>query len=106
YRMLWLYRQGARTDPKADVERAFARLEYLLSREYRERRQGETPRAYLRSLGSVGLDSRAATVGRLYERAHYGAGIDPEEADEAVRTVNALVRERTPVVGRLFGRSS
>ncbi|MFC4358320.1 DUF3488 and DUF4129 domain-containing transglutaminase family protein [Halobium salinum] len=102
YRTLWLYRHGARTEPRADIERAYTRLEHLLSREYRDRRPGETPRSYLQSLGNVGLDDRAVEVGRLYERAHYGATVDRADADRAVRTVNELVWERTPLVGRLL----
>jgi transglutaminase-like putative cysteine protease len=105
YRTLRLYRQGARTEPTADIERAFDRLERLLARQYRERRPGETPREYLQALHNVGLDDRALEIGRLYERAHYGSAVDRTDADRAISTVDSLVWERTPVLGRLLRRS-
>lgn len=105
YRFLWMRYQGSRSGPEPDTERAFRRLEYLLSREYRPRRTGETPRSYLTALAKVGVDDRALEVGRLYERAHYGSGISREEADYAIGLVDRLVRERTPLVGTLRGRS-
>ncbi|WP_409348432.1 DUF4129 domain-containing protein [Natronorarus salvus] len=87
--------------PEGTVERAYARLEAVLSREYRSRRAGESVRSYLRTLSLVGLDDRATRVGELYERAHYGDGVGEEEAEEAVSLVDAMIRERTPILGRL-----
>ena len=86
--------------PEGTVERAYARLEAVLSREYRPRRDGESVRSYLRTLSLVGLDDRATRVGALYERARYGDGVGEEEATEAVSLVDAMIRERTPVLGR------
>jgi hypothetical protein len=103
YRSLWLRYQGSGRTPDDDVVRAFRRLEYLLEREYRPRRTGETPRTYLRSLSRVGLGDEAIRVGEAYERARYGDGVSRSEADEAVAVVDRLVRASTPVVGRLFG---
>ncbi|SFR50744.1 transglutaminase TgpA family protein [Halogeometricum limi] len=100
YRSLWLRYQGARQTPRDDTVRAYRRLEYLLEREYRPRRTGETPRAYLRSLSRVGLDADAKRVGEAYEHARYGDGVSRETADEAISTVNRLVRASTPVLGR------
>ncbi|MUW15545.1 DUF4129 domain-containing protein, partial [Halorubrum sp. CBA1125] len=74
-------------DPNADAKRAFADLEHLLARRYRERRPGETPRAYLSALRRRGLDERAEVVGEAYERAAYAGTVTREEADEARRTV-------------------
>jgi transglutaminase-like putative cysteine protease len=96
-RAVWL-RLPARGSPTEDTERAFARLEYLLSRRFRPRRPGETPREYLAVLDA---GERARRVGTLHERARYGAGVSRAEADEAVALVDALVRERTPLLGRL-----
>jgi transglutaminase-like putative cysteine protease len=86
--------------PEGAVERAYTRLEAVLSREYRSRRAGESVRSYLETLSLVGLDDRATRVGALYERARYGDGVDEEEAEEAVSLVDAMVRERTPLLGR------
>jgi len=98
---LWLRVQRRRGDPEGDVEQAFARLEALLRRRYRPRRDGETPRAYLRSLAARGLDDRAQTVGELYERARYGDGVSRSQAERAVSLVDAMVWESTPLLGRL-----
>jgi len=90
-----------RRDPDADAIRAFRRLSILLERRYRPRRPGETPRAYVGSVATGKFD--AADVRRvvtLYERAQYGAGVDAAAADEAVATVDRLVRSSTPIVRR------
>ena len=91
-----------RADPTADAKRAFADLEYLLARRYRERRAGETPRAYLDALRLRGLDERALAVGEAHERATYAGTVTRAEANEARRTVRRLALEGTPVLGRLF----
>ncbi|WP_224448461.1 transglutaminase TgpA family protein [Haloprofundus salilacus] len=100
YRSVWVRFQGRRRTPEHDAERAFERLEYLLTRRYRPRRPGETPRRYLRSLSRLGLDERALRVGDAYERARYGGGVSREEAESAIETVNSLVRQGTPILGR------
>ena len=88
-----------RRDPDTDAVRAFRRLSTLLERRYRPRRPGETPRAYVGSVatGAFGGDDVRQVVA-LYERAQYGDGVDAEEADEAVATVDRLVRSSTPIV--------
>ncbi|UVE50837.1 DUF3488 and transglutaminase-like domain-containing protein [Haloferax larsenii] len=92
-----------RTDsPTRDVFRAYDRLEHVLAREYRPRRQGETVRHYLDALSRVGLDERTRQVGRLYERAKYGDGVARADADEAISVADAAVRSRLPVVRRLL----
>jgi len=101
YQLARIQWQGARTSPRADAERAFERLEALLSRRHRERRPGETRRKYLERLSYRGLDERAHRVGELYQRARYGGGITDEEADEAVELVDRMVREETPLLRRL-----
>ncbi|MFB6156331.1 MAG: DUF3488 and DUF4129 domain-containing transglutaminase family protein [Haloferacaceae archaeon] len=95
--------QGARTDPTADVARAYDRLERLLARHHRPRRPGETPRAYVESLVASGADEAALDVVDAYERARYGDGITRADADDAVDVVDRLTRERTPVLNRFVG---
>jgi len=90
-------------EPVADAKRAFADVERLLARRYRERRPGETPRAYLDALPLRDGDRRARTVGEAYERAAYAGSVTRAEADEARRAVRQIALERTPVIGRLFG---
>ena len=101
YRSVWLRFHGTRRDPTTDTVRAFERLEYLLARQYRPRRDGETVRAYLDALSRVGLDDRAKRVGTIYERAQYAGEVSREEADEAIALVGDLVKQRTPILGRL-----
>jgi len=100
-RGLQLRWQGSHDTPDAAVERAYDRLELLLERQYRPRKEGETERQYLASLSMRGLDSRVDRVAGAYERARYGDGITDQEATEAVDVVDDLVGERTPILGRL-----
>ena len=88
-----------RRDPDTDAVRAYRRLAVLLERRYRPRRPGETPRAYVDSVaaGTFGGDDVRRVV-ELYERAQYGDGVASDEADEAVATVDRLVRSSTPIV--------
>ncbi len=95
YRTVWM-RWQPREDPGTDVERAFDRLEYYLSRKHRNRRPGETPREYLASLSHVGMDERAQRVGSLYEKTQYAGEVTRENADEAVSLVNEIVRGAKP----------
>ncbi|MDZ5810741.1 transglutaminase domain-containing protein [Halorubrum sp. AD140] len=101
-RVACLWVPWIRIDPTTDARRAFTHLERLLARRFRERRTGETPRAYLDALRARGLDERAVAVGDLHERATYAGAVTRGEADEARRTVRRLALEWTPVVGRLF----
>jgi transglutaminase-like putative cysteine protease len=89
---VWLRRRGPRRDPDADARRAFERLVYLLERQERPRRPGETPRAFVERVTS---DERAERVLSAYERARYGGGVDREDAAAATDAVGELVRERT-----------
>lgn len=91
--------QGARGSPRQDVERSFERLEYLLERDHRERRTGESRRTYLQSLG-VASDERVRRVSERYHRARYGSGISRDEAEEVITLVDELVRDRTAVFDR------
>jgi transglutaminase-like putative cysteine protease len=104
--LAWLVRefrlryQRPTGDADVDVERAFSRLERVLERRYRTRRPTETPRAYLAALErGHGLDPRVSRLATLYERAHYGSGASPADAERAVALADELVWETTPVVG-------
>ncbi|MFW5939408.1 MAG: transglutaminase TgpA family protein [Halolamina sp.] len=101
YRFVWL-RYQPRADPASDVERAYERVETLLTSQRRPRRPGETVGDYLASLGTA--DSRVHRVASLYERARYGGGVTEADADAAVDAADALVAETTPVLGRLRRR--
>lgn len=90
YREVWLRRQP-RTDPESDIECAFERLEYLLAREHRPRRSGETRKQYVRAVG----DAPAQRVGEIYEQAVYAGEATESRADEAVNLVDRRVRERS-----------
>ena len=100
YRALWLRRQRSR-DPASDVEGAFARLEYLLARDHRNRRPGETPRKYL---VAIDAEERARRVETIYERARYAGGVSEAEAAEATDIVEELVAERSRLPN-VFGRT-
>jgi transglutaminase-like putative cysteine protease len=94
YRALWLRWQPTTDSPGNDVERSFKRLEYLLGRRHRPRERGETPRQYLAAL-DASVDPRARRVVELHEQALYAGGITREEANEAIRCVDELVRSST-----------
>lgn len=97
YRELWVRFQPSGS-PTEETERAFSRLEYLLAREHRPRRSGETPNQYLQVIDA---DDRATRVGEIFERAHYAGDVNRADADEANRLVDQLVAEHTPILGRI-----
>ena len=105
YHAIRLRTPGRSETPRVDAVRAFDDLERLLARRYRARRPGETPRAYLEALRSVGVDERVHAVGETYERAAYAEAVNRREAADARRTVRRLALESTPVLGRLLARS-
>ncbi|MFB6095954.1 MAG: DUF3488 and DUF4129 domain-containing transglutaminase family protein [Haloferacaceae archaeon] len=106
----WARQTGAlyyqpRRDPETDVRRAWHRVEDTLGRRYRERRPGETPRAYLDALDAeFGVDPWARDVAGFFERARYGAGVTESEAAGAVQRADALTRRSLPLVGRRYRR--
>jgi len=94
YRALWL-RRLPRGPPAERVEAAVERAEYLLGRRYRPRRDGETRRAYLDALGSLGFgsggfDDRVVALFRLGERARYAGRATERDAAEARRLLGEL----------------
>ncbi|RXK47325.1 transglutaminase TgpA family protein [Halorientalis pallida] len=95
YRAVWV-RWQPRADPASDVQRAFERVEYVLAREERPRRDGETPRQYLTAIDA---DEDVERVYRLHERARYAGEVTAGLADDAVAAANEIVRERTGPFG-------
>jgi hypothetical protein len=95
YRAVWV-RWQPRADPASDVQRAFERVEYVLAREERPRRDGETPRQYL---AAIDADEPVERVYRLHERARYAGDVTVSLADDAVAAANEIVRERTGPLG-------
>ncbi|WP_424017562.1 transglutaminase TgpA family protein [Halorientalis pallida] len=91
YRAVWV-RWQPRADPASDVQRAFERVEYVLAREERPRRDGETPRQYL---AAIDADETVERVYRLHERARYAGEVTGSVADDAVAAADEIVRERT-----------
>ncbi|GAB7019278.1 transglutaminase domain-containing protein [Halostagnicola bangensis] len=95
-----LYWHGSQDTPAADAERAYRRLEILLERTYRPRRENESVREYLATLSETDeLDPRIDEVGKTYELAKYSGDISRERTDEAIELVDELARERLPVIG-------
>ena len=97
YRTTRLHWQRPTDSPEADVRRAFERLERLLERRSRGRRQGETVRAYLDAVGGDVVDERVRRVVEIHERVHYAGTVSRSDADEAIRATNELVREHSPL---------
>ncbi|MFB6084385.1 MAG: DUF3488 and DUF4129 domain-containing transglutaminase family protein [Halorientalis sp.] len=95
YRAVWL-RWQPRSDPASDVQRAFERVEYVLAREERPRRDGETPRQYL---AAIDADETVERVYRLHERARYAGEVTTATADDAVAAADEIVGERTGPFG-------
>lgn len=95
YRILRLHWQFPTDSPAHDTERAFDRLEVALGRQFRDRRPGETRRAYVEAVEAAGpAEDRLLRVLELYETARYSGEISREDADEAMALVDSVVRER------------
>jgi transglutaminase-like putative cysteine protease len=90
YRALWLRWLPDGDDPRAEVEAAFDRVEYVLGQRYRERRSGETVREYV---ADVAPGEAAEQVAALRERARYAGSVDDEDAAEARRLARSLAGE-------------
>jgi transglutaminase-like putative cysteine protease len=90
YREVWL-RRLPRTDPQSDIESAYERLEYLLEREHRPRRSGESRKQYVHAVGG----DQAQRIGEIYEQAVYAGRATESLADEAVNLVEQRVTERS-----------
>ncbi|MFB6174269.1 MAG: DUF3488 and DUF4129 domain-containing transglutaminase family protein [Halobacteriales archaeon] len=91
-RSVRLRHQRPSESPAADVRRAFERLEGILSRRYRDREAGETPREYVSAVLPAGAE-RARRLLRYYEAVQYAGEVDRADADEAIRLADELAGE-------------
>ena len=89
-RGLWLRYQSPQ-NPAEDVETAFQRAMYVLSERHRERRPGETVRAYL---DAVDADDDIRRLAELRERLRYGGTVSSATAEEAIAIADGVVAER------------
>jgi len=90
YRTAWVRYQPRNGEPAERIERAYQRLTYHLERRAeRPRHPGETPRAWFDAIDATD-DARRVMLRR--ERARYAGEATPEAAEEAVATVNRIVR--------------
>ena len=90
YRGLWLRWVPETGDPRAEVEAAYERVEYVLGQRYRGRQSGETVREYVADI-RPGED--AEQVAALRERARYADSVTEEDAAEAKRLARSLAGE-------------
>lgn len=90
---LRILHQRPTEDPRNDVVRAYNRVERVLARTYRDRREDETPRQYVAVLLHDDVDARAARLVRLYERARYSRNLSRAEADEAIELADTIVAD-------------
>ncbi|WP_277543263.1 transglutaminase family protein [Haloarcula laminariae] len=89
-RALWLRYQSPQS-PEEDIETAFQRAMYVLGERHRERRPGETVRAYL---DAVDADEEVRRLARLRERLRYGGSVSADAAEEAIDIADAIVADR------------
>ncbi|MFB6218844.1 MAG: DUF3488 and DUF4129 domain-containing transglutaminase family protein, partial [Halobacteriaceae archaeon] len=94
YRAAWVRWQPATGDRHREIEGAYARVEYLLGRDHRPRREGETVRAYLASLD---VEERVRELAALRERARYAEEVSPESARRARELADGIVADRLGV---------
>jgi transglutaminase-like putative cysteine protease len=89
-RGLWLRYQSPQS-PAEDIETAFQRAMYVLSERHRERRPGETVRAYL---DAVEADDDIRRLAELRERLRYGGTVSAAAAEEAIAIADGVVAKR------------
>ncbi|MFB6250619.1 MAG: DUF3488 and DUF4129 domain-containing transglutaminase family protein [Halobellus sp.] len=88
------YWQPPTGSPRQDVERAFDRVEAVLARQYRSRRDGETRREYVAAVQQRGTqDDRLDRLVDLYEHAVYRGDVSRQRADEAREIATQIGRE-------------
>lgn len=90
-RGLWLRYQSPDT-PAEDVETAFQRVMYVLGERHRERRSGETVRAYL---DAIDADDEIRRLARLRERLRYNRSVSADAAAEAIEIADTVVAGRS-----------
>ena len=89
-RGLWLRYQSPES-PAEDIETAFQRAMYVVGERHRERRPGETVRAYL---DAVDADADIRRLARLREQLRYGGSVSAEAAADAIAIADTVVAER------------
>ncbi|WP_328764465.1 transglutaminaseTgpA domain-containing protein [Haloarcula salinisoli] len=89
-RGLWLRYQSPES-PAEDVETAFQRAMYVLGERHRERRPGETVRAYL---DAVDADDDVRRLAGLREQLRYGGAVSEAAAADAIEIADEIVAER------------
>jgi len=90
--LLW---QSPNESPKDGIERSFERLETVLARQYRARRDGETRHEYIRAFQREGHpDERLDRILDIYHRTVYSGERSEELTAEARRLTSEIVWER------------
>jgi len=83
--------------PTERIEGAYDRVEYLLSRRFRPRRPGETPREYVDAVCEGATAEVAMTVLEGYENARYAGAVTEEDAASAREAFEELYERLSPV---------
>ncbi|MFB6111235.1 MAG: DUF3488 and DUF4129 domain-containing transglutaminase family protein [Halobacteriaceae archaeon] len=100
YRTVWLgYHPGG--TPQQNIEGAFQRVLYLLEREYRPRRQGETIREYLTAIEAP---DTAREVAHLHEQCLHAGRATETDAREARELAAEYVKSHGGAAATLFNR--
>jgi transglutaminase-like putative cysteine protease len=100
-RARWLRADPTGT-PTERVEGTYERLEYLLSRRFRPRRAGETPREYVDAVCQGATAEAARTVLERYEDARYAGTVTEADAAAARDAFDALYT-RLSAVSWVYG---
>ncbi|MFB6138147.1 MAG: DUF3488 and transglutaminase-like domain-containing protein [Halobacteriaceae archaeon] len=91
YRAAWVRIQPRGAPPAERVEGAFERAMYVLGRRTRERRSGETVRAYL---AAIDADERVRELVAIRERARYAGTVSEADAERARELAADVVADR------------
>ncbi|MFB6114284.1 MAG: transglutaminase domain-containing protein, partial [Halodesulfurarchaeum sp.] len=89
-RFVWLRRLPT-GDPEQVVDGVYDRVEYLLERESRPRRSGETVRQYVTE---VARDERVKEIAHIRERGRYADGFDETDGDRARNLLREVLSDR------------
>ncbi|MFB6187273.1 MAG: DUF3488 and DUF4129 domain-containing transglutaminase family protein, partial [Halobacteriaceae archaeon] len=100
YRMVWIHWQPSK-NPTVDIEGAYDRIEYVLSRQYRSRQPGETIREYINRLDP---EDDVKTVAHYHELAVHGGNATETMAREARSQATAYIRRQSGILATMFNR--
>jgi transglutaminase-like putative cysteine protease len=101
-RARWLYARPRGT-PAERIEGVYDRLEYLLSRRFRSRRSGETPREYVDDVCDDSMAEAATTILDRYEDARYAGTVTEADAATTRKAFESMYR-RFSAVRSIRGR--